>query len=132
MKRFLLVVIAIVGAGACNKPTADDCRLAISNMQTLLGTDTAAKSSDIESQVRLCKGGSTRESVACAKKATTPAELDACNFRKSKTAKPDSPKPDSPKPDSPKPDSPKPDSPKPDSPKPDSPKPDSPKPESPK
>jgi hypothetical protein len=80
MKRFLLVVVAVAGIGACNKPTADDCRQAIKHMQELLGTDTAARNTDNEAEVRLCKGGSSREAVACAIKASTLEDLKACDF----------------------------------------------------
>lgn len=80
MKRFLLIVVAITGASACNKPSADDCRRAIVHMQELLGTDNAAKNNDNEAEVRRCKGGSSREAVACALKATSLAELKACDF----------------------------------------------------
>ncbi len=73
-------VVALGTAGGCNKPEADDCRAAIANMQKLLGTDTAAKNADNESEVRRCKGGSTRETVACAMKAATVDELKACGF----------------------------------------------------
>lgn len=88
MKQFLLVVVAVAGIAACNKPTADDCRQAIRNMQVQLGTDTAARNSDIEAEVRLCKGGSSREAVACAIKASSPQELKACDFMSSKGASP--------------------------------------------
>jgi hypothetical protein len=80
MKRLLFVVAMIAGAGACDKPTVDDCRSAIGNMQKLLGTDTAAKNADVEGEVRRCKGGSTKDAVACAIKATSLAELKACDF----------------------------------------------------
>ncbi len=82
MKRFLLVVVAVAGFAACNKPAADDCRAAINNMQRLLntGTSTIDKAAENESEVRRCKGGSTKEAVACAIKATTLAELKACEF----------------------------------------------------
>jgi hypothetical protein len=80
MKRFLFVVVAIVGAGACNKPSADDCRRAIVHMQELLGTDNVAENDDTTAEVRRCKGGSSREAVACAIKATSLAELKACEF----------------------------------------------------
>ena len=78
---------AVVGLGACNKPEADDCRSAIANMQKLLGTDTSAKNVDSEGEVRRCKGGSTREAVACAIKATTLDELRACKFMGTKPNK---------------------------------------------
>ncbi|HET7500828.1 MAG TPA: hypothetical protein VFK02_07490 [Kofleriaceae bacterium] len=90
MKRFLLVVVAVAGLGglgACNKPTADDCRLAIANMQKLLGTDVAARNADNESEVRRCKGGSSKEAVACAVKASTIEELKACDFMTPKKSK---------------------------------------------
>jgi hypothetical protein len=91
MKRYASFVVAGVvglvvacGLGGCNKPTADDCRLAIANMEKLLGTDTAAKNVDPEGEVRRCKGGSTREAVDCAVKATTLDQLKACEFMGSK------------------------------------------------
>jgi hypothetical protein len=86
MKRCLLVLAALVplGTGACNKPTQDDCRKAIANMERLLGTEAASRNADNESEVRRCRGGSTKESVACAIKATTLDELKACSFRGSK------------------------------------------------
>jgi hypothetical protein len=83
--RFLLVLAMVVGVAACNKPTIEDCRLAITNMQKLLGTDVAAKNADNEGEVRRCKGGSSREAVACAIKATTLADLKACKFMGGKT-----------------------------------------------
>jgi len=92
MKRFLLIVTMIAGTGAigaCDKPTADDCREAIVNMEKLLGTDTltTTRTGENESEVRRCKGGSTREAVACAKAATTLAQLKACDFMGAKSKK---------------------------------------------
>jgi hypothetical protein len=81
MKRLLFALAVVAGAAACNKPTNEDCRQAITNMQRLLGTDVAAKNeADTESEVRRCKGGSSRDAVACAIKATTLDELKACAF----------------------------------------------------
>jgi hypothetical protein len=92
MKRFLLIVTMITGSGAigaCDKPAADDCREAILNMEKLLGTDTTqtTRTGEIESEVRRCKGGSTREAVACAKGAATLAQLKACDFMGAKSRK---------------------------------------------
>lgn len=86
MKRFLFVLVMAAGAAACNKPTADDCREAIANMQKLLGTTDTAKLADSEAEVRRCKGGSSKEAVACAMKATTLTELKACSFMGSKSS----------------------------------------------
>jgi hypothetical protein len=86
MKRCLLVLAALVplGTGACNKPTQDECRKAISNMERLLGTEAASRNADNEGDVRRCRGGSSQEAVACAIKATTLDELKACAFMGSK------------------------------------------------
>jgi hypothetical protein len=78
----LLVCAALLPTTACNKPSAEDCRAALTNMQRLLGTDQLFKEGDIEGEIRRCRGGSKRESVACAIKATTLDELRACNFNK--------------------------------------------------
>ncbi|HEX2691551.1 MAG TPA: hypothetical protein VHN14_33295 [Kofleriaceae bacterium] len=79
-------MVAIVGAGgACNKPSADDCRKAISNMQVLLHTESNAKDGDVESEVRRCRGGSSREAVACAIQAKSEEQLRACAFMGTKS-----------------------------------------------
>lgn len=91
MKRFVLVlaalaapVLAASGAG-CNKPTPDDCRKAIDNMEKLLGTDAAARNIDNEGEVRRCRGGSSKEAVTCAIKASSIEELKACAFMSPKS-----------------------------------------------
>jgi hypothetical protein len=87
MKRFLLVVMAAAGLGACNKPSADECLQAINNMEKLLGTDAVARNNDNDSEVRRCKGGSSKEAVACAIKASTLDQLKACDFMGAKKPK---------------------------------------------
>ena len=84
MKRLLIVVAAVVGLAACNKPSTEDCRQAITNMQKLLGTLSTDQNASNDSEVRRCKGGSRKEAVACAIKATTLAELKQCDFMGSK------------------------------------------------
>lgn len=83
MKRFLLATTAmlgLVGMSACDKPTADDCKAAIENMQKLLGTNATSQAEANLGEIRRCKGGSKREAVACAKAATTLDQLKACQF----------------------------------------------------
>ena len=54
MKRFLLAlaVIAPLGTGACNKPTPEDCRKAISNVEQLYGTEATARLADNEGETQ--------------------------------------------------------------------------------
>ena len=78
----VLAMVTVLGLSACNKPTPDDCRKALLNMQHLLGTENLNTTADIEGEVRRCRGGSKRAAVACAIKATTLDELRACDFYK--------------------------------------------------
>ena len=84
MKRAMFVLLLL---SACNKPSEDDCKRAILNMQHLLGTDKLNKTGDIEGEVRRCKGGSTKESVACAGSAATLDDLKKCDFNKAPDSK---------------------------------------------
>lgn len=82
MKHWFGIAAVVVSLAACNKPAAEDCRKAILNMQHLLGTDNT--NHDIEGDVRMCKGGSSKEAVQCAIDATTVEQLKACQFMSSK------------------------------------------------
>ena len=68
-------LLGLGGTVGCNKPSPEKCRTAILNIQTLLGTDKSLGNFDLEGEVRRCRGGSKRESVECAIKATTIDEL---------------------------------------------------------
>jgi hypothetical protein len=78
MKR---VIFAVLLLAACNKPSEENCRKALHNMQHLMGTENL-DTSGFEGEVRRCKGGSKTEAVDCAIKATTMDELRACDFNK--------------------------------------------------
>ncbi len=84
MTRFLsyLGPLTLILAVACNKPSPEDCRKALTNMQHLMGTDNLLKTGDFETEVRACRGGSSKESVECANNATSLEALRACNFMK--------------------------------------------------
>ena len=78
----VLAVVTVLGLTACEKPTPEDCRKALLNMQHLLGTESLNTTASLEGEVRRCRGGSRRTAVACAIKATTLDELRACDFEK--------------------------------------------------
>jgi hypothetical protein len=82
MNRFVLLMVAAAALGCATKPSEDECRKAISNMQVLMGTENLGDSEMIESQVRRCKGGSSKKSVQCAIKAQTLDDLRKCEFFK--------------------------------------------------
>jgi hypothetical protein len=79
MKRVLFAIALLAG---CNKPSNEACKKAILNIKHLHGTDTLSDQSDVDGEVRRCRGGSTQEAVACATAAQTIEELDKCEFNK--------------------------------------------------
>ena len=79
MTRLLLGLALVLSVG-CNKPSGGDCRKAIANMQVLLGTEHLAHDSDIEGEVRRCKGSSKKKAVDCAIAAKSIDDLRACDF----------------------------------------------------
>ena len=81
MKLIFLVVALLAG---CDKPSEDSCRRAIENMQKLRGTD--SQQADLDSQVRRCRGGSTKRAVECAINAKTVEDLKACEKSKSESS----------------------------------------------
>lgn len=87
LARHLAVAVAVLAAGAgCNKPDDEACRKALENMRKLMGT--SGQSADLTPAIRRCRGGSSKEAVACATKATSRAELEQCGFAHFDEAKP--------------------------------------------
>ena len=77
MKRFALL-LSFAALAACNKPAEEDCKKAIENMRKLMKTSSQA--TDLAPHSRRCRGGSTKDSVACAAAAKSRAELEQCGF----------------------------------------------------
>ena len=76
----ILVLAAVLGLAACDKPSRDDCHKALINMQHLMGTENLIQTNSLDADIRACQGGSSIKSVQCAIKATTMDELRACAF----------------------------------------------------
>ncbi|HVK87889.1 MAG TPA: hypothetical protein VM513_27405 [Kofleriaceae bacterium] len=93
-RKLLAVVLVVVGLGACDKPSEEDCRKAISNMQTLLGTDKLLAVEDLQGAVRRCKGSSSKKSVQCAIEATSVEALDKCGVMPESKPEPEPKKPE--------------------------------------
>jgi hypothetical protein len=81
MIRVALLMVAVAAFG-CSKPSEEDCRKAIANMQRLMGTENLRDAATIEGDVRRCKGGSHRKAVKCAMEAKTLDDLRHCDFYK--------------------------------------------------
>jgi hypothetical protein len=77
-----IAVALVLALVACDKPTPDDCEKALRNMQQILGTDNLNTTAGIQSEVRRCRSGSSKEAVACAIKATSIDDLNRCDFEK--------------------------------------------------
>ena len=82
MTRFGFIFIALLGLGACDRPTPEDCEAALRNMQHLLGTENLNTPAGLQGEIRRCRGGSSKTAVQCAIKAQTLDELKACEFEK--------------------------------------------------
>ena len=78
----LLAVLAVATLGACDKPTPEACHKALVNMQHLLGNTSQSDEAALASQVRACRGGSSKASVECATKAASVDDLKKCEFLK--------------------------------------------------
>lgn len=76
----LIVLLAVLGVAACDKPSRDDCHKALINMQHLMGTENLVQTNSLDADIRACQGGSSIKSVRCAIKATTMDELRKCAF----------------------------------------------------
>ncbi len=82
MKRLTILFALAAALVACNKPSPENCRKAMLNMEHILGTDNLNKTGDLEGDVRRCRGGSTKEAVECAMRAQTMDDLAKCEFYK--------------------------------------------------
>jgi hypothetical protein len=77
-----LVLFALLGLAACDKPSPESCKKALMNIQQLLGNQSQSDEAALASEVRRCRGGSSKSSVECATKATSIADLKKCEFYK--------------------------------------------------
>jgi hypothetical protein len=77
MKR-LVLVLALVGVGACSKPSTEDCRKAVLNLQRIRGLDTNAQGPDPEQYARKCRATGNPDVVRCIINAKTEQDLARC------------------------------------------------------
>ncbi len=88
-RSWLFALATVTALAACNKPSTEECRKALINIRTLMGTEDQLRTTDLNGDIRRCKGGSTKKAVACAAAAKSLDELRACDFMKVPSKKPD-------------------------------------------
>ena len=76
--RSVLFALSLFAVVACSKPSVEDCRKAVINLQKLRGLDNSAQAPDPEAAVRKCRSTANPKTVACLIRATSAAEADAC------------------------------------------------------
>jgi len=79
MKK-VIVIFALLFAGACNKPSEGDCRKALERIRELTGTANIQGGADVEAAVRSCRGNSSKEQVKCAMEASSLEQLERCGI----------------------------------------------------
>jgi hypothetical protein len=77
-----LLVMVLLSLGCANKPSEEECKKAISNIQKVLGLEGTAIEADTIAAIRKCRGQSTRQAALCMAAAKTSEEIDACEKKK--------------------------------------------------
>jgi hypothetical protein len=78
LRACLFAAVCAVATAACNKPSEDDCRKAVLNLQRLRGLETSPHAPDPEPAIRRCRSSARPETVKCLISATNAAEADRC------------------------------------------------------
>ena len=76
----LLVLVTLVFAWGCTgRPTEEECKKAIANVQKVYKYDAVSREAETMAFVRKCRARSSRDNVACLINATNDSEIVACN-----------------------------------------------------
>ena len=78
MRAMRLLLLAVLALAGCSRPTEEECRKAVMNLQKLRGLDSKQQAPDPEVAVRRCRTAGDTKSVRCLIAARTSAEADAC------------------------------------------------------
>ena len=74
----LLAALLLFGLAGCERPTDDECRRAVYNMQKLRGVENDATAPDPEAAIRRCRSSGKKDSTLCLANAKTLEEAKAC------------------------------------------------------
>jgi len=74
-----LVVLLLGLLGCSARPTEEECKKAIANMQKIYKYDGANQEAETLAFVRKCRARSSKDNVTCLINATTESDIDVCN-----------------------------------------------------
>ncbi len=80
MKRIGVVLALVITAGSagCSKPSHEDCRKAVLNLQRIRGLDQSSHAPDPEAFTRKCRATGSPDVVRCLIAAKTEADVARC------------------------------------------------------
>jgi hypothetical protein len=78
MKRLAASSFLILALLGCSKPSTEDCRKAVLNLQRIRGLDTDAHAPDPEAAVRKCRSTANPTTVRCLIDAKTADDVARC------------------------------------------------------
>jgi hypothetical protein len=78
MSRSFLILSFLVGVAACSKPSPEDCRKAILNLQRIRGLDNSTNPPDPEAFTRKCRATGDPAVVRCLIEAKNEADVARC------------------------------------------------------
>ena len=74
-----LLVLLLAVLGCEGRPSEDECKKAIANMQRIYKYDAASREAETMAFVRKCRARSSKANVTCLINANTDTEIEACN-----------------------------------------------------
>ena len=77
--RALLLLVLSLPLVACDRPSDDECRKAVFNMQKLRGLEQNSSAPNAEAAVRKCRANGSKTGTACLSRAVTVQEAEACH-----------------------------------------------------
>ncbi len=80
MKRLAASLLLLAAVG-CGRPSTEDCRKAVLNMQRIRELDKDTQAPEIESNVRKCRATGNTDTVRCIIDAKTADDLARCEKR---------------------------------------------------
>ena len=81
----LSLVLGVSMVAGCDKPSESDCKQAITNIRTLMGTSKMSVESATDAAwIRSCRGAAKKASVKCAMEARSLDQLKTCGLLKGK------------------------------------------------